>query len=511
MLPSRIPQKARLERRWCLERVVAAIAWWSVAICGVSLLLGAVLAFIALSRFGILIALGVLGGVWLLGVGVVVLKLLRKPGLGTLVKRADAVLRLPDDLLTLSELNEEQKSEPWRAATWQKLEEYLTRLNLREAWPVRLSRRGVGALIAAGIATGLTVWLGGFRLQQDNERVAREAAAQEERLAAGEELLKDWKEFAEKTDDPELKKLFAEAEKIREALKQGDPMVAMLAMDRLDQQLNSLQAEIDKDSISAQAGGIADAMESFAGAGAMSAALRNQNYEQAATEAEKLREKLAKDPTGKTEVKRDAAASEMLQTEAKKAANRGNQSLSDALNKLSQLAQSGSVANSDLQAPLQKLQEQYLQECSRQGRGLASRLGKKQMETLRRRLRGEEPKDSFCQSLCQSCLKPGSKPGGNKAGRGAAGDPRGTPTELASAGVQEQVSGTMTDGETEVTVSSSASGAGGAVNGGRKAAFSDYVELSQKAVADENLPLAYRQVIRAYFEKIRPVAESQNP
>lgn len=511
MVPSRIPQKARLERRWCQERAFASISWWSVVICGVSILLGLVLACFALSRYGILISLGVLGIAWMLGLGAVALKMLRKPGLGALVKRADAVLRLPDDLLTLSELKDEQKSEPWRAATWQKLEDHLTHLNLRDAWPVRLSRRGAWALTAAVIVTGLTAWLGGFRLQQDDERLAREAKAQAERLAAGEELLKDWKEFAEKTDDPELKKLFAEAEKIREALKQGDPMVAMLAMDRLDQQLNSLQAEIDKDSLSAQAGGIADAMESFAGAGAMSAALRNQNYEQAAAEAEKMKEKLAKDPSGKTEVKRDAAASEMLQTEAKKAANRGNQSLSSTLSELSQLAQTGSVANSDLQAPLQKLREQYLQESSRQGRGMASRLGRKQMETLRRRLRGEEPKDSFCLSLCQSCLKPGNKPGGNKAGRGAAGDPRGTPTELASAGVQEQVSGTMTDGETEVTVSSSASGSGGAVNSGRKATFSDYVELSQKAVADENLPLAYRQVIRAYFEKIRPVAESQNP
>lgn len=507
MVSSRIPQKARLEYRWRLERAVASIGVWSAGICVVAALGGLALGVITLPRNGIWLAVGLPGLAWLVGIVATGVRLMRKPSLASLAKRADAVLRLPDDLLTLSELKGVQENEPWRVATWKKLEDALGKLNLREAWPVRLSRRGGWTLGAAVMLTVLTAWLGAVRLGQDNERLAREAAEKAERVAAAAEMLKDWKEFAEQTHDPELKKLFTEAEKLREALQQKDPMAAMLAMDRLDQKLGSLQAEIDKDSMSSQAGGIADALESFAGAGAMSAALRNQNYEQAAQEAEKLREKLAKKPEEKTEVKREAASSEMLQTEAQKASDRGNQNLSDTLNELSRLAKTGSVANKDLHGLMQKLREQFVMEGARQGRGLAARLSKKQMELLRRKLRGEDPKEGLLLSLCKSCLGRGGK----RAGNGAGGDPRGTPTELADAGVQEQVSGTMNDGETQVTVTSSASGTGATVSGGRKATFSDYVELSQKAVADENLPLAYRQVIRAYFEKIRPVAENQTP
>ena len=507
MVSSRIPQKARLEHRWRLERAVASVGAWSVGICVVSALGGLALGVITLPRNGIWLAVGLSGLAWLVGIAAVGIRLMRRPSLGSLAKRADAVLNLPDDLLVLSELKEGQENEPWRIATWQKLEDVLGKLNLREAWPVKLSRRSGWALGAAVIVTALTVWLGAVRLGQDNARLAREAAEKAERIAAADEMLKDWKEFAEQTHDPELKKLFTDAEKLREALQQKDPMAAMLAMDRLDQQLGALQAEIDKDSMSSQAGGIADAMESFAGAGAMSAALRNQNYEQAAREAEKLREKLAKKPEESTEVKREAASSEMLQTEAQNASNRGNQNLSNTLNELSKLAKTGSVPNKRLQGLMQKLGEQFAMEEARQGRGLAARLSKKQMELLRRKLRGEDPKEGLLLSLCQSCLGRG----GNRAGNGSGGDPRGTPTELASAGVQERVTGTMNDGETQVTVTSSASGTGTSVSGGRKATFSDYVELSQKAVADENLPLAYRQVIRAYFEKIRPVAETPTP
>jgi len=256
---------------------------------------------------------------------------------------------------------------------------------------------------------------------------------------------------------------------------------------------------------------MAEALESFEGMAAMSAALRNQNFEAAAREAEKLAAELKKDANGQTALRREDAVAEMLATESKTAAKRGNQSLAEALQQLSQSAQAskGSTPNSELAPPTESLRNQFSQESSRQNRGRAASTGKQQLDALKQRLQGESPEDAPFASLGKG--PPGKQPGGMEAGTDTTGKTQGDATKLADAATQESVTGKMSEGDSETRTTSAANGTATTLASGKPTDFSQYAELSQKAVADENLPLAHRRVIRSYFERIRPLAETPKP
>ncbi|CAN5716972.1 hypothetical protein BH09VER1_BH09VER1_34290 [soil metagenome] len=438
--------------------------------------------------------------------------LYRRLSTSTLAKRADSALSLPDDLLSLSELDQ---AEDWRKAALVQTRRKIEELDLKKQWPVTWSRSTLLTGIAAVVLTGILCWQSWLANTQVRDKIARQQAEVTARVAAAEDVLRDWKEFAKNTDDPELKKLFTEAANLREAMQNKDPMAAMLEMNRIEGQMTKLQETVDKESMAPQAGRLAEALEAFEGMGAMSAALRNQNFGEAANEAEKLSQKLASNPDGSSNLRRDAAVAEMLSNESKTAASRGNQNLSDALSQMSQAAsqskQPGSVENNQLAPPTKSLQSQFSQEANRKNRGMAMSLSKSQLDTLRRRLRGdEECKESTIPSLCKSCCN-SPKPGGSKAGTANGGDPKNEQTQLAAAATQESVTVQAGDGESEKRTTSATSGSGASAAGGKPATFADYAELSRKAVEDENLPLAHRQVIRTYFERIRPVAEPTKP
>ncbi len=463
------------------------------------------------------LVVGMLSGVfavWLAGLIFLGWRYLQKPSAATLAKRADNVLGLPDDLLSLSELPETETASGWREAAWQRTRDQLAACDLDQVWPVKLSRSALITLLAAiGLTAGVG-WLGVVKFGQEGARLAQEEAAHQVRIVAAEEVLQDWKEFVKLTDDEELKKLFTEAAQLQKAIENKDPMAAMLEMNRIEEKMNAMEEAINKDSLSAQAAQMAEAFEAFEGMGAMSAALRNQNFEAAEKEAEKLGAKLAKDPSGQSELRRDEAVAEMLASESKTASSRGNSNLSEALSQMSQAAsqagQKGSVPNPQLSPPVKTLQNQFAQEASRKNRGRAASMSKDQLEALRRKLRGESECEGMkMPSLCKACI--GNKPGGLKAGSSPGGPPQDEQTELAEAKVQESATGQQGEGESETRTLSSSTGTGASVGGGRKANFSEYVELSQKAVADENLPLAHRRVIQTYFERIRPVAENKTP
>ncbi len=512
MSPETIPQKSDLLRRWQLERLshLAAPVFrlLSVGILG----LAAALLFLPSTLPLLTTVLYGLAAAWVIAAVVLVSCLFRRPSTATLTKRADAALGLPDDLLSLSEL---ETDAAWRHAALEQARQKIGKFDLKKQWPVQWSRPTLLTALTAVVLTGAVCWLGWRVDLQIRDRIAKQQAATEARVAAAEDVLRDWKEFAKNTDDQELKKLFTEAANLREAMQNKDPMAAMLEMNRLEERMTKLQQTVDKESMAPQAGSLAEALEAFEGMGAMSAALRNQNFGQAANEAEKLAQNLANNPNGSSNLRRDAAVAEMLASESKTAASRGNHNLSDALSQMSQAAsqskQPASVENKQLSPPTKSLQNQFSQEAGRKNRGMAMSLSKSQLDTLRRRLRGdEECKASTIPSLCKACMG-GNKPGGSKAGTANGGDPKNAPTELAAATSQESVTGQAGDGESEKRTTSSTSGSGASAAGGKPASFADYAELSRKAVEDENLPLAHRQVIRTYFERIRPVAEPTKP
>ena len=378
-------------------------------------------------------------------------------------------------------------------------------------WPIIFPGRytlDVVAAVVFTLAAGSMAW---HQQRLELMRQAEIAARTEHRIEAAADIVKDWEEFAKETPDPELKKLFGEAAVLREAVKSADPMAAMLAMNKIEAKMASLQDTLSAQSLSPQAERIAEALEAFEGMGAMSAALRNKNFEAAAKEADKLGQKLAKDSEAATALRRGAAVAEMLANEAAAAQKRGNGQLSESLSKLSAAAsqncKSGSVPNRQISPSTKSLKDQFSKEAACKNSGRAVAIGKSQLDALRAKLRGEG-----CEappSLCKNAN--GNMPGGNQAGTGTAGDPIGARTKLAEAGQAEQASGVMGEGESEKVTTSANSGTSAAAASGTKTGLAEYLELSEKAVADESLPLAHRRVIRNYFERIRPAAESKIP
>ena len=506
-----IPQGHRLALRWRLERVVRLSRTVLLGVCAGSA--ACILLMLAVpGGLAVRISAWGLAGIWLSAAGVLVVRYLRRPSTDLLAKRADHVLGLSDDLLSLSELGSSGERGPWFTAAERTAKRRVEDSHLPSSWTIPVPRStlsaAAGAILLTAAAAGFAWHLNGL----ENERIAREDAARDQRAAAAEEVLKDWQDFVELTEDAELKKLFAGADQLREAVNHTDPMAAMLEMNRMEERMNALQKSIENDSLASQAAGMAEALEAFEGMGAMSAALRNQNFPAAADEAKKLAAKLARESGEESTLRRAAAVSEMLASESQTAAGRGNKSLSEALSQMSQAAAQcknpGSVPNSQIAGPAKSLQDQFSQESARKSRGRAVALSKEQLEMLRRKLRGDKDCD-LMPSLCKSCS--GNNPGGKKAGTAPGGDPHGEETALAEAGLQESASGVLGDGESETRTTSSASGSGGPAGASREAAFSDYAELSQQAVEDESLPLAHRRVIRTYFERIRPVAENSQP
>ncbi len=379
---------------------------------------------------------------------------------------------------------------------------------IRERWPVAVPKptRWLGGL-TAGLAL-LFLAVVGVKWAGETARIAELEAARDERVAAAEEVVDDWEAFAEMTDDPELKKFFAEALELRDALNETDPMAAMLKMNELEAGMGALEEAIAEQSLASQSAAMAEALEAFEGLGAMSAAMRNQDFEAAAAESAKRAAELGKDPGGKSEVRRNAAVSEMLATESKTAAARGNEKLSNTLGELSKAAlqaqESDGVPNDQLGQCLASLTDELAKAGVCQSRGRMLALSQQQLDELRRRMMGKKEGEGFLPSLCRAM---GMKPGGKNAGSGT-GDPAGDATELAAAGTTEQLSGMAGEGESEVRTLTDTQGSATAASPGREQAFAEYAELSEQAVADENLPLAHRRLIRSYFERIRPVAEN---
>jgi hypothetical protein len=438
--------------------------------------------------------------------GLVFLRAGRLPSDAVLAKRADRVLGLPDDLLAGSEMGDD--ADRWTDAARRRTAGVVEAAAIRERWPVVVPVR---TRWMGGVTAGLAVMflaVVGVKWSGEMDRIAALEAARDARVASAAEVVEDWEAFAEMTDDPELKKFFAEALELRNALVETDPMVAMLKMNELEAAMGSLEEEIAEQSLASQSAAMAEALEAFEGLGAMSAALRNQDFDAAATEAAKRAAELGKDPGGKSGVRRNAAVSEMLATEAKTAAARGSEKLSNTLSELSKAARqaqkSTGVPNDQLGRCLGSLQGELTRAGACKSRGRMLALTKQQLDELRRRMMGQKSGTGFLPSLCQSM---GNKPGGKKAGTGTAGEPAGDATDLAAAGMTEQLTGVAGDGESEVRTLADTQGSATAASVGREQAFAEYAELSKQAVADENLPLAHRRLIRTYFERIRPVAD----
>jgi len=508
MSPSQLPAFEQLKRRWQVER--------ALRLCHPLFFL------LAAALFASLLALcfgpstyswimGVGGGailLWMIAGLAIFLTLHREPPVSTLAKRADSVLGLSDDLLSLSEM---KSSEGWQALGWQRTMERIDTRELSSRWPVslsRISKWSFAACLVLSLGVGSMAW---WKFHQETTRLEAIAAASQERLEQAEELLQDWEQFAEIAEDPALKQIFAEAAQLREALRNPDPTQALLELHRVEQQMSAMVSSLNSQSMALQSANIAEALESFEGLSALGAAIRNQDFARATEEAGKASQSLDKNPNGSSALNRGEATAENLARESQAASQRGASDLSDALQQFCQNAGQGrrSVPNQELKKSVNQLKNLLAQESMCQSSCNAAKLGMQQIAALRRRLQEGCKEGNPIPSLCNSPI--GMACRGKNAGSSAGADPIGEQTTLLDPAVAAQATVQMGEGESEIKTTSASSGGGVVSQTAQPVAFSEYVELSQKAVEDENLPLAHRRVIRRYFERIRPTSQSANP
>jgi hypothetical protein len=471
--------RMRFASRFRLERAVASIsmaAWTACVLAAVAL---AVILWLPAARIHLGSVCGAAAAVWVLFILIIGVVWVRRPDAAHVAKRADHILGLPDDLLSLEETSGE--SDLWHEATERQVSSKLASAHLSRVWPVRLSRHAAFSLVALLLLTCVCLYLGVSKAGAGAQERAEIAAALHERAAEAQPILEDWEEFAGYTTDPELKELFSRAGELREALENPDPMQALHKLNEMEQVVQSIEDAIAQESMADDAEALAEAFEAFPGLGRLSAAMRNRNFEGAAEEA-RTRER-----------------------QASNAAQRGSQSFSNALSNLSKSIDTklNSAPNAELQKLLKELANQLDLEAARASRGKALKLGKLQLAHLRKRLRKDDSDGDPCALLMVACAQ-------KNAGSAAGGDPLGEASELPAAAATEMFTGVAGEGESEITVSSAETGVAVRVAGAREDAVSRFEELSRQAVTDESLPLAHRQAIRTYFEKIRPVVEAQN-
>jgi len=410
------------------------------------------------------------------------------------VRMADAKFGLPDHLLTSSELPSGE-GEGWVRLQHEDTIARLRAVDWQGSWPLCWPRcsalaGGAAVVLAALLALLLTTYAPGIPEAAGPAGLLNEAAAVEE-------LLKDWEKAAERTADPELKNLLAELQPLREQLPKMTEREMLLALSKIENKLEALREAAGKESLEASAADMAAAFENVEGLSALAAALRQKNFAKAEKLAEKEAEKLSRPGA---EIPQGAEqAGEHMSKVAQKLAKTGCAEASSALQQASQ-----STAKKDpagLGQAMSQLSKSLAREASRQA---ASRRLGLQLAQI-----GE----------CKGGLGEGEGPGAGLSllpklsemkspGQGAGGetDPNrvGDPTRSDPARSQENLTGTAGEGESEAETLSSDAPGGEAPRSGKAAQFAPYEKLSQQAIADESLPLAYRQTIKKYFEAIRP-------
>lgn len=412
------------------------------------------------------------------------------------VRVADAKFGLPDHTLTASELPAED------AAGWLRLQHEDTDARLRgvdwkTSWPLRWPRFSALAATAAVLLAGLLALR--LTIFAPAAPVVVEQAGLVNEAAAVEELLKDWDKAAELTQDPELKDLLAELQPLREQLPKMDEREMLLTLSKIENKLEALRDAAGKESLEASAADMAAAFESVDGMSAMAAALRQKNFEKASKLAEKEAEKLSQ--PGAEIPKGADQAGEQMSKAAQKLEKSGRAEAASAMQQVSQGAAKKDPA--EMGKGMGQLGQCMSREASRQA--AATRLGL-QLAQIGQCKGGMGNKEGMGAGLSlMPKLSLMKSPGGKGAGSETDPNRFGDPTQAEAARTQENLTGALGEGESETETLSSDAPGGEAPRAGKTAQFAQYEKLSRQAIADESLPLAYRETIKKYFEAIRPV------
>jgi len=484
----------RLERLTYASKSMA----WSLAIALLFLLLLALLTPLAAYASQAALLLLVLGIAWSLRVYYARLDRHR------LFVRMDARAKLPDSVLSAGDW-ESMHEDPWRERQRIETLRLLEKVDWHKTWPMHWPRllwlplAGSAALLLALVMTQRD-WVERNRLANMEEQLENAPVATEQ-LKPLEQVFQDWDDAQKIAPSPEMEELLKQIKPMRDQMASGQmtEKQVLLKLNEVQARLQAERDQLEANSLEPMTQSLADAVKNLDSMSGLAAALQRKDFA------------AARDQAAQAQQKYDTGAAKMPQGDnAQTAANR----LGDAAQKASNDAQASSSINQMQNAVAHK-----------DSQGMSKGLG-----GLKNSLGQQAQRQSQSQNLglqlaqlgqCKNgmCNKPGSgikmglpqlslaKSLQQQHGAGSTVDPNrfGAQTQLDASHQEMKITGTAGDGasetQTESTNDPHLEKTAGSMD---KAQFSAYEKLSEQAAEDENLPVADRQMIKRYFEDIRP-------
>jgi tetratricopeptide (TPR) repeat protein len=374
----------------------------------------------------------------------------------------------------------------------------LSSVDARQVVPLALPRWSRWAAFGAVIAVGLLAWP--LSPRELGAELSRPPGIDEAAAAIAQEL----EQLKPMSEEEGIEELIAELEEQLEILEKPETDVreALATISEMQAQLAEQLKQYNTAVVDAQMQALAEALSTAEAFQAAAKELKEGDYDEAAEELQKL-EKVELDR------KESRGTSEQLDKVAAAMKKAGLSDLSDATEQLSQ-----SVKDSDSDQ-IGECSKCLAGQCKQQAlrKSLASLLGQKlnRLSECKSMCQGGQCK--LCGGNCQggqcnkNSLAKGQAPKSEKEsknwGMGSHGNLDGDKTALDATRNLEQLTGTTGDGPSEFETTNSPEGQESARRGYRES-YSKYKKMSDAVLESEPIPLGQRQLIRNYFELIRP-------
>ena len=373
----------------------------------------------------------------------------------------------------------------------------LAQVEARAVVPFVWPQRAQSALSIASLAVALLLWpLAPREAQATTETAPAVKAA----VALIEDEIKQLAEIAEQQARPELNELMQELNQQLKVMqvKGLERREALATISEMQAKLAQRVKEFNPAVVDSQMKSLGEALSTADPFKPAAADLKNSDFEQAADKLEKLdRSTLDREES--------RAASEKLKQVAEKMKTDGLEELSKKVNELSEAAKANDPdktrdASREMAAMVREngirrnLGEMLANKRSRIGDS------KMMLET------GDVPGDK--NSLIKGKNKKSERES-NNFGQGEHGKLDGAKTQLSTSRQFQQLQGQMGEGTSDRESTTSGEGQDAARREYQKA-FGKYQKMSEAVLDSEPIPLGQRQLIRKYFELIRPEPESSS-
>lgn len=304
---------------------------------------------------------------------------------------------------------------------------------------------------------------------------------------AVKEKVQELKEILKNEENPELEALVKELLIKAEEMKQPgvDVKEALAKLSEMQDNIQKQQAQFNTGMMEQQLQSLGDAMSAAQTLEAAAKALMEGKMDRAAQELEKINNPRLDRKELKTVVDKLAKAAEAMEKNGQSSLSQATSQFTEGLKK-----SDGTVNNAA---------RKLAGECKKcEGRKKVSNL-LKQCQSCLSACKGNCQKNSLTKN---NILKKSNSPS-TSFGMNTSGNIDGDKTSLDARRDQEKITGQQGHGESDIETTHEVEGQQQATRG-YKDVYQKYRKMSESVLDSEEIPLGHRQMIRKYFELIRP-------